>query len=108
MQNYRSAQDILKQVLAYYTQPASRSLAAAAAVAETLGMAFMMALEWKAAAAALEQSLAMHAQLLAEQPGRLGAVAEAAKPHFLLSVVYCELGDLEKVCGCQTGSLPSA
>jgi hypothetical protein len=35
-------------------------------------------------------------------------VAEAAKPHFLLSVVYCELGDLEKVCGCQTGSLPSA
>lgn len=49
---------------------------------------------------ALEQGLATHMQLLGEQRSHPGAVAEAAKPHFLLSVVYRELGDLEKVCGC--------
>lgn len=40
----------------------------------------------------------MYTQLLADQPSRPGAVAEAGKPRFLLSVVHRELGDLEKVC----------
>jgi hypothetical protein len=84
-------------VLAYYTEPSSRSLAAAAAAAETLGMASIQALEWKAAAVALEQSLAIHARLLEEQPGRPGAGAEAAKAQFLLCVAYRELGKPEKV-----------
>jgi hypothetical protein len=85
-------------VLAYYTEPSSRSLAAAAAAAETLGMASIQALDWKAAAVALEQSLTMHARLLEEQPGRPGAGAEAGKAQFLLCVAYRELGKPEKVC----------
>ena len=39
----------------------------------------------------------MHAALVREQPARPAAGAEVAKVHFLLGIVFSELGQLEKV-----------
>lgn len=95
-QEFTAAQALLRQLVAHYTAPPTRSAAAASAALESLGTAALLARDWPGAARALCESLELHAALMREQPGRPAADAEVAKVHFLLGIVYRELGQQHK------------